>query len=65
MYCSLFPENYGIDASKLVGYWIGEGYFGETETLKRAKDRGHGIIGGLESACLLERDGNEKVRMHG
>ncbi|KAB2095180.1 hypothetical protein ERO13_A01G018300v2 [Gossypium hirsutum] len=64
LYCSLYPEDYFIDKDKLVDFWIGEGFLDEHTNLSSARNQGHFIIGSLIDACLLEKQGNHRIKMH-
>ncbi|KAG5255236.1 NBS resistance family protein [Salix suchowensis] len=62
LYCSLFPEDFQINKTKLIDYWIGEGIF-DGLAATTAENWGHSVIGHLLRACLLE-DRGDCVRMH-
>ncbi|CAI9100628.1 OLC1v1037761C1 [Oldenlandia corymbosa var. corymbosa] len=62
LYCSLFPEDYGLEKEQLIGYWAGEGFLGSDDNFHIM---GHSIIGSLKTACFLENGENEtRVKMH-
>ncbi|CAA6668638.1 unnamed protein product [Spirodela intermedia] len=56
LYCSLYPEDYEINVKELIEYWIGEGflYTANSESVVRARKRGHAVLTTLFSACMLE-----------
>ncbi|XP_058071095.1 disease resistance protein At4g27190-like [Magnolia sinica] len=65
LYCSLFPEDYSIEASKLVQYWIAEGLIDERQNFKSASNRGIALIENLKDSCLLDNGAHEgTVKMH-
>ncbi|KAJ4877352.1 Disease resistance protein (NBS-LRR class) family [Raphanus sativus] len=64
LYCALFPEDYKIQKSKLIDYWICEGLIDGSEDIERAENKGYEIIGSLVRASLLMEDGTNKVCMH-
>ncbi|TYI95742.1 hypothetical protein E1A91_D01G019600v1 [Gossypium mustelinum] len=64
LYCSLYPEDHPIGKDGLVDCWIGEGLLDEHTNLSNARNQGHFIIGSLINACLLEKEGNDFVKMH-
>ncbi|MFQ6644280.1 hypothetical protein Gotur_018396, partial [Gossypium turneri] len=57
LYCCLYPEDYRIPKKRLVEYWFCEGLLDKF-------DRSGDIISSLLNACLLERDGEDCVKMH-
>ncbi|KAG5254262.1 NBS resistance family protein [Salix suchowensis] len=63
LYCSLFPEDFLINKTELIDYWIGEGIFDGCADRERVENWGYYVIGSLLNACLLE-DKNDCVRMH-
>lgn len=63
LYCSLFPEDFLINKTELIDYWIGEGIFDECADRERVENWGYYVIGSLLNACLLE-DKDACVRMH-
>ncbi|PPR83612.1 hypothetical protein GOBAR_AA37096 [Gossypium barbadense] len=64
LYCSLYPEDKSIEKDELIHCWIGEGLLDEHTNLSNARNRGHFIIGSLIDACLLEKQGNHRIKMH-
>ncbi|KAK9208670.1 hypothetical protein WN944_001030 [Citrus x changshan-huyou] len=57
LYCCLFPEDFRIPKRELINYWISEGFsdgFGD----------GYTIVGDLVSACLLEEEDDNYLKMH-
>ncbi|XP_058071110.1 probable disease resistance protein At4g27220 [Magnolia sinica] len=65
LYCSLFPEDYSIEASKLVQYWIAEGLINERQNFEAASNRGIALIENLKDSCLLDKGAHEgTVKMH-
>ncbi|XP_058071087.1 disease resistance protein At4g27190-like [Magnolia sinica] len=65
LYCSLFPEDYSIEASKLVQYWIAEGLIDERQNFESASNRGIALIENLKDSCLLDNGAHEgTVKMH-
>ncbi|MBA0758836.1 hypothetical protein Gotri_021799, partial [Gossypium trilobum] len=64
LYCSLYPEDKSIEKDELIHCWIGEGLLDEHTNLSSARNRGHFIIGSLIDACLLEKQGNHRIKMH-
>ncbi|XP_039063699.1 disease resistance protein SUMM2-like [Hibiscus syriacus] len=63
LYCCLYPEDYPIPTKTLVEYWFCEGLF-ESDKISEAQMEGDHIINSLLRASLLERDGEECVKMH-
>ncbi|CAN6865197.1 unnamed protein product [Brassica oleracea] len=64
LYCALFPEDYKIQKSELIDYWICEGLIDGNEDIERAENKGYEIIGSLVRASLLMGDVTNKVCMH-
>ncbi|KAK8575886.1 hypothetical protein V6N13_032804 [Hibiscus sabdariffa] len=64
LYCCLYPEDYNIPIRRLVEYWFCEGLLNEYKEISAAKMQGDHIVNSLLSACLLERGGEEHVKMH-
>ncbi|KAJ4718433.1 NBS-LRR type disease resistance protein [Melia azedarach] len=63
LYCSLFPEDVSIQKSRLIDFWIGEGFLDDTDS-SGVRNQGYYIIGVLLRACLLEEEGSYCVKMH-
>lgn len=60
LYCGLFPEEGSIEKEKLVKYWMGEGFLGAFENLRKMYNRGYNILEALQAACLLQNgDGSQ------
>jgi disease resistance protein RPS2 len=64
LYCALFPEDDEIYNEKLIDYWICEGFIGEDQVIKRARNKGYEMLGTLTLANLLTKVGTEHVVMH-
>ncbi|XP_039060924.1 probable disease resistance protein At1g12290 [Hibiscus syriacus] len=64
LYCCLYPEDYTIPKRRLVEYWFCEGLLNEFDRISEAQMQGDYIVNSLLSACLLERGGEERVKMH-
>lgn len=64
LYCALFPEDGHIDKEGLIEYWICEGFMGEYQVLKRAVNKGYGVVGTLIRANLLTAVDTKTVMMH-
>ncbi|XP_010520876.1 PREDICTED: disease resistance protein At4g27190 [Tarenaya hassleriana] len=65
LFCALFPEDYSIEVTELVRYWIAEGFIDEQDNHKYSMNEGITLVENLKDACLLEegaRDGT--VKMH-
>ncbi|CAK7340517.1 unnamed protein product [Dovyalis caffra] len=63
LYCALFPEDFRINKSYLIDYWIGEGFLREYNDVHEARTEGYNIIDNLTQASLLEDEGRD-VKMH-
>lgn len=65
LYCSLFPEDYGILKRDLIDYWIGEGFVNESNR-DESLNKGYYIIGFLLHTCLLqeEKEDSSRVKIH-
>ncbi|MBA0778667.1 hypothetical protein Gotri_006513 [Gossypium trilobum] len=63
LYCCLYPE-YCIPKRRLVEYWFCEGLLDKFDRINEAQMQGGDIISSLLNACLLERDGEDYVKMH-
>ncbi|CAG7887795.1 unnamed protein product [Brassica rapa] len=63
--CALFPEDYSIEVTELVMYWIAEGFMGEHGSHEDSMNEGITMVESLKDFCLLE-DGSrsETVKMH-
>ncbi|XP_006300767.2 probable disease resistance protein At1g61300 isoform X1 [Capsella rubella] len=68
LYCALFPEDFKIEKRSLINYWICEGFIGEEEDIKRARNKGYTMLGTLIRANLLtevrSRSDESCVMMH-
>ncbi|PIA60107.1 hypothetical protein AQUCO_00400774v1 [Aquilegia coerulea] len=65
LFCALYPEDNSFFISDLIEKWIGAGYIHGFEDFEEALNMGHGIVGTLKRACLLENGRNsEEVKMH-
>ncbi|CAH8329115.1 unnamed protein product [Eruca vesicaria subsp. sativa] len=64
LYCALFPEDGRINKERLIEYWICEGFTGEYQDLKRAINKGYGVLGTLIHANLLTEVNTTTVVMH-
>ncbi|MBA0627390.1 hypothetical protein Godav_004909, partial [Gossypium davidsonii] len=64
LYCCLYPEDYCIPKKRLVEYWFCEGLLDKFDRINEAQMQGGDIISSLLNACLLERDGENYVKMH-
>jgi len=64
LYCALFPEDDKIDTKTLINKWICEGFIGEDQVIKRARNKGYEMLGTLTLANLLTKVGTEHVVMH-
>ncbi|XP_042497504.1 probable disease resistance protein At4g27220 [Macadamia integrifolia] len=65
--CCMFPEDMSISEDDLLPYMVGEGVFGDTNSLKEARDKLHNHIEGLKGSYLLLDDSGRMegcVRMH-
>ncbi|KAL5802602.1 hypothetical protein ACOSQ4_030907 [Xanthoceras sorbifolium] len=64
LHCCLFPSHAWIAKTKLIDYWIGEGFLDDRIG---AQNQGYYIINVLLNACLLEEEfcrGHDCVRVH-
>ncbi|KAJ4913316.1 Disease resistance protein (NBS-LRR class) family [Raphanus sativus] len=63
--CALFPEDYSIEVTELVMYWIAEGLMEVQGSREEYMDEGITIVESLKDYCLLE-DGSRSgtVKMH-
>jgi disease resistance protein RPS2 len=64
LYCALFPEDGEIYNEKLIDYWICEGFIGEDQVIKRARNKGYAMLGTLTRANLLTKVGTYYCVMH-
>ncbi|KAG8490017.1 hypothetical protein CXB51_015789 [Gossypium anomalum] len=64
LYCCLYPEDYCIPKKRLVEYWFCEGLLNKFDRISEAQMQGGDIISSFLNACLLERDGEDCVKMH-
>ncbi|CAA2960545.1 probable disease resistance At5g63020 [Olea europaea subsp. europaea] len=55
LYCSLYPEDHGIQRHKLISNFISEGLMERRRSRQAYFDQGHKILNKLENVCLLER----------
>ncbi|XP_042481761.1 disease resistance protein At4g27190-like [Macadamia integrifolia] len=65
--CCMFPEDFSISEDDLLPYVVGEGVFGDIDTLIEARDRLHMQMERLKASCLLLDDSERRercVRMH-
>lgn len=65
LYCSLFPEDFSIERTKLVEHWMAEGLIDEQKNYLDSMSEGIHMIERLKDSCLLE-DGvvKDTVKMH-
>ncbi|KAL1203040.1 Disease resistance protein [Cardamine amara subsp. amara] len=63
--CALFPEDYSIEVTELVMYWMAEGFMEEHGSHEDSMNEGITIVESLKDYCLLE-DGarRDTVKMH-
>nr|AAK96709.1 Similar to RPS-2 disease resistance protein [Arabidopsis thaliana] len=64
LYCALFPEDGEIYNEKLIDYWICEGFIGEDQVIKRARNKGYAMLGTLTRANLLTKVSTYYCVMH-
>ena len=66
LYCSLFPEDFSIEISQLVQYWIAEGLIDEDQSYEVMYNRGFALVENLKDCCLLEHGSRKDttVKMH-
>ncbi|XP_058075731.1 disease resistance protein At4g27190-like [Magnolia sinica] len=65
LFCSLFPEDYEIDADQMIRCWMGEGFLEDVETLEEVLNKGHTLVEKIKAACLsLDCDKEGYVMMH-
>ncbi|KAK9273108.1 hypothetical protein L1049_017915 [Liquidambar formosana] len=65
LYCSLFPEDYSIQVSKLVQFWMADGLIDEELNYEDSLNRGITVVENMKDLFLLEpgfREGT--VKMH-
>lgn len=62
LYCVLYPSDYRIHKRDLIDYWIGEELLIDRVG---APNEGYNVIDVLVSACLLEEEGEDYVKIHG
>lgn len=55
LYSCSFPEDFRIPKREFINYWISEGF---------SAGYNDGCIGDLVSACLLEKEDDNYVKMH-
>ncbi|MBA0868715.1 hypothetical protein Goshw_017880, partial [Gossypium schwendimanii] len=63
LYCYLYPEDYCIPKKRLVEYWFCEGILNKFDRISEAQMQVGDIISSFLNACLLERDGEDCVKM--
>ncbi|XP_010445101.1 PREDICTED: disease resistance protein At4g27190 [Camelina sativa] len=63
--CALFPEDYSIEVTELVMYWMAEGFMEEQGSHEDSMNEGITVVESLKDYCLLE-DGarRDTVKMH-
>ncbi|KAJ4791114.1 Disease resistance protein (CC-NBS-LRR class) family [Rhynchospora pubera] len=61
--CSLWPEDFPIYKIKLIECWMGLGLLCAFDA-QNIYNPGYTLIGKLLSACLLEEEGSDFVKMH-
>ncbi|VYS49639.1 unnamed protein product [Arabidopsis thaliana] len=64
LYCALFPEDDEIYNEKLIDKWICEGFIGEDQVIKRARNKGYAMLGTLTRANLLTKVSRNYCGMH-
>ena len=66
LYCALFPEDFSIEISQLVQYWIAEGLIDEDQSYEVMHNRGFALVENLKDCCLLEVGSRKdtSVKMH-
>ncbi|TYJ31543.1 hypothetical protein E1A91_A06G206300v1 [Gossypium mustelinum] len=64
LYCCLYRDDYRIPRKGLVEHWFCEGLLNEFDRFSEAQIQGDHIINSLLNACLLERVGEDYVKMH-
>ncbi|MBA0778698.1 hypothetical protein Gotri_006528, partial [Gossypium trilobum] len=64
LYCCLYRDDYRIPRKELVEHWFCEGLLNEFDRFSEAQMQGDHIINSLLNACLLERVGEDYVKMH-
>ena len=65
LFCALFPEDYSIEVSELVRYWIAEGFIDETQNYSYLMNQGITLVENLKDSCLLEEGSHgDTVKMH-
>jgi len=66
LYCSLYPENFSIEANEVIQCWIADGLIDDHQTLEQSFNYGISLIENLKDSCMLEQgEGVGTVRMHG
>ncbi|XP_058074900.1 disease resistance protein At4g27190-like [Magnolia sinica] len=53
LFCCLFPEDYDIHVDWMIRLWKGEGFLEDVESWEEALNKGHALVEGLKSSCLL------------
>ncbi|OWM71194.1 disease resistance protein SUMM2-like [Punica granatum] len=68
LYCALFPDNYRINLSELIEYWVAGGLIGDYPNREAENDECSVIINELKNARFLETAFNENsaecMKMH-
>ncbi|CAA0306633.1 unnamed protein product [Arabidopsis thaliana] len=64
LYCALFPEDDEIHIEGLIDKWICEGFIGEDQVIKRARNKGYAMLGTLIRANLLTKVSTYHCVMH-
>ncbi|AAC13910.1 T1F9.20 [Arabidopsis thaliana] len=63
LYCALFPEDGQIYTETLIDKLICEGFIGEDQVIKRARNKGYAMLGTLTRANLLTKVGTELANL--
>ncbi|AEE85311.1 putative protein [Arabidopsis thaliana] len=63
--CALFPEDYSIEVTEVVRYWMAEGFMEELGSQEDSMNEGITTVESLKDYCLLEDgDRRDTVKMH-
>lgn len=63
--CALFPEDFSIEVSELVQYWLAESLIDEQNNWEDTVNNGIALVELLKDSCLLEDGAREgTVKMH-